>query len=144
MKTGMLMLTVGVLVVILAHAQTNKMTPAAETKPTADTPATRTQKPANPSVFVEEVSSEGGRNASSDTALEAIKTLQNKHIRVVTIKEKADYILEITRQLGKKRWSKDTKFVLSNRDGEVVLAKSTRSVGGSMGEVADYIHKHSE
>lgn len=104
----------------------------------------RSQKLVNPALYVEEVSSSGGRNASSDTALEAIKTLQSKHIRVVTIKEKADFILEITRELGKKRWSKDTKFVLSNREGEVILAKSTRSVGGSIGEVADYIHKHSE
>lgn len=104
----------------------------------------RSHKLVNPAVYVEEVSSAGGRNASSDTALEAIKTLQSKHIRVVTIKEKADYVLEITRQLGKKRWAKDTKFVLSTRDGDVVLAKSTRSIGGSMGDVADYIHKHSE
>jgi hypothetical protein len=98
----------------------------------------------NPAIYVEEVSSQGGVVASSDTALEAIKTLQEKHIRVVTIKDKADFILQVTRQLGKKSWKKDTKLVLSNRNGEVVLAKSTRTVGGAMGDVVDYIHKHYE
>ena len=104
----------------------------------------RGQGPADPAVYVEEVSSSGGIVASSDSALEAIKTLQQKGIRVVTIKEKADYILQITRQLGKKSWRKDTKVVLSNREGEVVFTNSTRSVGGAMGDVADYIKKHHE
>src|SRR5437016_3083062 len=99
---------------------------------------TRATKLVNPAIFVEEVSSSGGVVASSDTALEAIKTLSEKHIRVVTIKEKADFVLQVTRQLGKKSWKKDTKLVLSNRDGEVVLAKSTRTVGGGMGDVVDY------
>jgi hypothetical protein len=110
----------------------------------ATAPDVRTQKPANPSVYVEEVSSQGGVVASSDTALEAIKTLQDKHVRVVTIKEKADFILQVTRQLGKKSWKKDTKVVLSNRDGEVILAKSTRSVGGAMGDIVDYVRKQSQ
>lgn len=134
------------LFVILCVAVTLALPAVAQNGGGPDTgnPEARSRKLVTPAVYVEEVSSAGGRNASSDTALEAIKTLQSKHIRVVTIKEKADYVLEITRELGKKRWSKDTKFVLSNRDGDVVLAKSTRSVGGSVGEVADYIHKHSE
>jgi hypothetical protein len=105
---------------------------------------TRAAKLVNPAIFVEEVSTTGSIVASSDTALEAIKTLSEKHIRVVTIKDKADFVLQVTRQLGKKSWKKDTKFVLSNRDGEVVLAKSTRTVGGGMGDVVDYLHQHSE
>jgi len=104
----------------------------------------RSQGPALPVIYVEEVSSQGGIVASSDTSLEAIKTLQEKGMRVVTIKEKADYILQVTRQLGKKSWGKDVKIVLSNREGEVVLAKSTRSVGGAMGDVADYIRRKHE
>jgi hypothetical protein len=104
----------------------------------------RDPKPVDPAIYVEEVSSQGGVVASSDTALEAIKSLQEKHIRVVTIKEKADYILQVTRQLGKKSWKKDTKIVLSNRNGDVVLAKSTRTVGGAAGDVVEYIHAHHE
>lgn len=96
----------------------------------------------NPAVYVEEVSTLGSISASSDTALELIKTLQKKGVRVVTIKEKADYVVQITRQLGKKSWSKDTKLVVSNRDGEVVLANSTRSVGGAADDIAEYIKKH--
>jgi hypothetical protein len=97
-----------------------------------------------PSIYVEETSSTGGIVASSDSTLEAIKTLQHKHMHVVTIKEKADYVLQITRQRGKHSWRKDTKIALSNRNGDVVLAKSTRSVGGAMGDVVDYIKKHGE
>ena len=108
------------------------------------TATTRSAKLVNPAIYVEEVSTTGSIVASSDTALEAIKTLSEKHVRVVTIKEKADFVLQVTRQLGKKSWKKDTKFVLANRDGEVVLAKSTRTVGGGMGDVVDYIHQHSE
>jgi len=100
--------------------------------------------PAGPAIYVEEVSSSGGIVASSDTALEAIKTLQEKRIRVVTIREKADYVLQITRQLGKKSWKKDTKVVLSNREGEVVFTNSTRTIGGAMDGVAGYIHKKHE
>lgn len=117
---------------------------APATEPSAGPAARRDQKLVNPAIYVEEVSSQGGVVASSDTALEAIKTLQEKHIRVVTIKDKADFILQVTRQLGKKSWKKDTKVVLSDRNGEVVLAKSTRSVGGAMGDIVDYVRKRSE
>lgn len=99
-------------------------------------------KAVNPAVFIEEVSSSGSVLASSDTALECMKTLQKKGIRVVTIKEKADYVVQITRQLGKKSWSKDTKLVMSNKDGEVVLANSTRSVGGAADDIYEYIRKN--
>ena len=108
------------------------------------TATTRATKLVNPAVYVEEVSTTGSIVASSDTALEAIKTLSERHVRVVTIKDKADFVLQVTRQLGKKSWKKDTKLVLANREGEVVLAKSTRTVGGGMGDVVDYIHQHSE
>lgn len=97
-----------------------------------------------PAIYVEEVSSSGGVMASSDTTLEGIKTLQKSGMRVVTVKEKADYVLQVTRQLGKHSWKKDTKVVLSNREGEVVFSNSTRSVGGAMGDVADFVKKHNE
>lgn len=118
------------------------MAPAAATDPSA--PDVRSTKLVKPAVYVEEVSSSGGMMASSDTALEAIKTLQQKGIRVVTIKEKADFVLQIVRQLGKKSWKKDTKVVLANKEGEVVFSNSTRTVGGGVGDIADYIKKHSE
>lgn len=97
-----------------------------------------------PTIYVEEVSSEGSIMASSDTTLEAMKTLQQKGMNVVTHRDKAEYILQITRQLGKKSWRKDTKLVVSNREGKVVYANSTRSVGGGMGDVADHLRKHHE
>lgn len=97
-----------------------------------------------PLIFVEEVSSTGGIMASSDTTIEAMKTLQQRGVRITTVKEKADYILQVTRQLGKKSWRKDTKVALSNKEGEVVLTKSTRSIGGAMGDVSDYIRSHHE
>jgi len=138
MKTKALFILLMLMFGVTALAQT--ATPPATTA----APGTRAQKLINPAIYVEEVSSSGGIVASSDTALEAIKTLQEKHIRVVTIKEKADFILQVTRQLGKKSWSKDTKVVLSSREGDVVLAKSARSIGGAIGEVAEYVKKLSE
>jgi len=97
-----------------------------------------------PAIYVEEVSSTGGIMASSDTTLEAIKTLTKKGMHVVTIRDKADYVLQITRQLGKKSWKKDTKVALVNRAGEVVYANSTRSIGGGVGDVVDFIRKPKE
>lgn len=111
--------------------------------PTSATSDTRARSNL-PLIYVEEVSSTGGVMASSDTTLEAMKTLQQHGMRVTTTREKADYILQVTRQLGKKRWSKDTKIALSNREGEVVLTKSTRSIGGAMGDVVDFVRSHSE
>jgi hypothetical protein len=124
-------------------AQTTRAAPSAS-EPSREGAARGDARFALPSIYVEEVSSTGGVVASSDSALEAIKTLQQKHMHIVTIKENADYVLQITRQLGKHAWRKDTKVALSNRNGDVVLAKSTRSVGGAMGDVADYIRKHRE
>lgn len=95
-------------------------------------------------VYVQEVSSSGGIIASSDTQLETIKTLREKGVRVVTDKDQADFILMVTRRLGKQVWRKDTKIVLSNRQGEVVLAKSARSIGGIADQVAQYLKKRSE
>lgn len=112
--------------------------------PASPARTTETNHSGPPTIYVEEVSSTGGIVASSDSTLEAIKTLQHKHMHIVTIKDRADYILQITRQRGKHVWRKDTKIALSNRNGDVVMAKSTRSVGGAMGDVVDYIKKHSE
>lgn len=116
----------------------------APTPPPAEFAKGTKETRSGPLIYVEEVSSSGGIMASSDTTIEAIKTLQEHGMRVTTIKEKADYVLQVTRQLGKKRWSKDTKIALSNKNGEVVLAKSTRSVGGAMGEVVDFVKTRSE
>ena len=118
---------------------------AAQTRGGPASPDGRTREKASlPAIYVEDGSNSGGRDVASDTALEAMQTLQKKGMRVVTIKEKADYTLKITRQLGKRSVRKDTKFVLSNREGEVVLTNSTRSVGGAVGDVVHYIRKHQQ
>jgi hypothetical protein len=149
MKTfSLLLVIIALFLVTSAQAQSEGQLPPQEKSvlpnPPVTTPDVRAQKLVKPAVYVEEVSSGGGVMASSDTALEAIKTLQQKGIRVVTIKEKADFVLQIVRQLGKKSWKKDTKVVLANREGEVVFTNSTRSVGGGVGDVADFIRKQSE
>ncbi|MCI0419233.1 MAG: hypothetical protein L0387_12230 [Acidobacteria bacterium] len=128
---------------------TNQNQPPNESPPPAERRVLGDKdKPASnshlPTIYVEEVSSEGSIMASSDTTLEAMKTLQQKGMNVVTHRDKAEYILQITRQLGKKSWRKDTKPVVSNREGKVVYANSTRSVGGGMGDVADHVRKHHE
>jgi hypothetical protein len=135
---------------MLAAEAKKKEAPSSNGKPQDNGTAAPAEKPSsgspssNPAVYIEEVSSSGGIVASSDTALEAMKTLQKRGVRVVTKKEKADYVVQITRQLGKKSWSKDTKIVMSNRDGEVVMSNSTRSIGGACDDIAEYIYKHHE
>jgi hypothetical protein len=101
-----------------------------------------------PLLFVEEVSSrQSTAEGSSDTLLETIKTLRRKGMRVTTDKTKADLILQVTRQLGKgglKAWVKDTKIVLQDRKGNILHSGSTRSIGGAVGDVVDYIRRHYE
>ena len=110
-------------------------------KPASDPPSSPppVDRPRFPAIFAEEVTSEGVVITSSETLLEAIKTLNKKKMQVVTVRDRADYILRITRELGKKSWRKDVKVVLSDRAGTVVYANSTRSIGGAMGDVADFI-----
>ncbi len=122
-----------------AHKNVEPELVTPESKRTGETPLTS----GPPVIYVEEVSTAGG-NPSSDTALEAIRTLQKKGMRVTTIKDKADYVLQITRQLGKHSWRKDTKIAVVNRAGEVVFANSTRSIGGAMGDVVDFINKRKQ
>jgi hypothetical protein len=92
-------------------------------------------------IYVEELSSDGSVLASSVLKLEVIKTLEQRGMLIVTVKEKADYILLVSRK-GKRSWRRDTKVALSNLDGEVVFTASTRSVGGAMKGVVEYVQKH--
>ena len=59
-------------------------------------------------------------------------------------KNEADLFVDVTRQMGKKSWSKDTKFTLANRKGDVLHSQSTRSVGGAVSNMIKYINKHRE
>jgi hypothetical protein len=115
-------------------------------KPASDPPPSPppVDRPRFPAIFAEEVTSEGVVITSSETLLEAIKTLNKKKMQVVTVRDRADYVLRITRELGKKSWRKDVKVVLSDRAGSVVYANSTRSVGGAMGDIADFILKRQQ
>ena len=110
-------------------------------KPASDPPPSPPSgdRPRFPAIFAEEVTPDGQMITSSETLLEAIKTLNKKKMQVVTVRDRADYVLRITRELGKKSWRKDVKVVLSDRAGTVVYANSTRSIGGAMGDVADFI-----
>ncbi len=100
--------------------------------------------PRLPVIFIEEVTADGQVVTSSETLTEAIKTLHKKNMQVVTVRDRADYLLRITREQGKKSWRKDVKVVLSDRAGTVVYANSTRSIGGAAGDVADFILKRGQ
>ena len=99
--------------------------------------------PSRPSIRVEAVSSQGSIDSASDTVVEAMKTLHRNGFRIVT-HEDSDFVLQITRLRGKKFYRKDVKFVLTDRDGNVVFANTSRSIGGAADDVADFFRKRSE
>ena len=52
---------------------------------------------------------------------------------VVTIREEnADYIVILEHEGGKVPFQKDNKFVLANKDGEVISSGSTRTLGNAV------------
>jgi hypothetical protein len=111
-------------------------------KPASDPPSPPPgDRPRFPAIFAEEFTPDGQVLTSSETLLEAVKTLHKKKMQVVTVRDRADYFLRVTRVLGKKSYRKDVKVVLSDRAGSVLYANSTRSIGGAMGDVADFILK---
>ena len=54
-------------------------------------------------------------------------------------KEKADYIVILEHEGGKKIASKDNKVVVFNRDGDSIYSGSTRSLGNSVKDACEAI-----
>jgi hypothetical protein len=56
--------------------------------------------------------------------------------------EKADYVVLLDHEGGKAFFMHDNKVVVFNRDGDSILAHSTRSLGNSVKEACDAIVKN--
>ena len=54
-------------------------------------------------------------------------------------KDKADYAVILEHEGGKEPFSKDNKFALFNKDGDVIKSGSTRSLGNAVKEACRVI-----
>ena len=82
----------------------------------------------------------GSGGARPQTA-EIIKTFNEKcpNCTVTGKKEKADYVVILEHEGGKDPFSKDNKFALFNKDGDVIKSGSTRNLGNAVKEVCQVI-----
>jgi len=78
------------------------------------------------------VSSGGARPQTA----EIIKTFNEKcpSCTVTGNREKADYVVILEHEGGKEPFSRDNKFALFNKDGDVIKSGSTRSLGNAVKE----------
>ena len=72
---------------------------------------------------------------------ELIKTFGEKcpNARVNNNREKADYVVVFDHEGGKSWYRKDSKIAVFNYDGDSILSKSTRSLGGSVEEACKVV-----
>ena len=72
---------------------------------------------------------------------EIIKTFNEKcpSCIVTANKDKADYAVILEHEGGKEPFSRDNKFALFNRDGDVIKSGSTRSLGNAVKEACRVI-----
>ena len=54
-------------------------------------------------------------------------------------REKADYVVILEHEGGKEPFSRDNKFALFNKDGDVIKSGSTRSLGNAVKEACRVI-----
>jgi hypothetical protein len=83
------------------------------------------------------ISSGGARPQTA----EIIKTFNEKcsSCTVTANKDKADYAVILEHEGGKDPFSRDNKFALFNKDGDVIKSGSTRSLGNAVKEVCRVI-----
>ena len=72
---------------------------------------------------------------------EIIKTFNEKcpNCTVTGNQEKADYVVILEHEGGKEPFSRDNKFALFNKDGDVIKSGSTRSLGNAVKEACRMI-----
>jgi hypothetical protein len=81
------------------------------------------------------------RGGARPQTAEIIKTFNEKcpNCIVTGIKEKADYVVILEHEGGKDLISRDNKFALFNKDGDVIKSGSTRSLGNAVKEACRII-----
>ena len=83
-----------------------------------------------------------GAGARPQTA-EIIKTVGERcqQLTVTNNREKADYVLTLDHEGGKKIAQKDNKWALYNKDGDVIGSGSTRALGSAIKDACEAIER---
>ncbi len=78
--------------------------------------------------------------------VEIMKTFRDRcSIAIVTIREdRADFLVFLEHEGGKGFVRKDNKVAVFNRDGDLIFAKSTRSLGNSVKAACKTISEYSQ
>jgi glutamate 5-kinase len=85
----------------------------------------------------------GGSGGARPQTAEIIKTFSERcpDVIVNNKQEKADYVVLLDHEGGKAFFLHDNKVVVFNKDGDSILAHSTRSLGNSVRDACDAIAK---
>lgn len=85
----------------------------------------------------------GGSGGARPQTAEIIKTFSERcpDVIVNNKQEKADFVVLLDHEGGKAFFLHDNKVVVFNKDGDSILAHSTRSLGNSVKEACDAIAK---
>jgi hypothetical protein len=88
------------------------------------------------------VGGSGSGGARPQTA-EIMKTFGERcPSTTVTInRERADYIVILQHEGGKELFRKDNKLAVFNKDGDMILSNSTRTLGNAVKEACDVMQK---
>jgi len=96
-------------------------------------------------VFVTDSQSlEGKKNSGARSQnAEIARTIGKKcpELTVTIDKEKADYILILDHEDGKSRLARDNKWVVYNKDGDIIGSGSVRSIGNAVKDTCAAISK---
>ncbi len=86
----------------------------------------------------------GSSGGSRPQSVELMKTFAGKckQIQITSNPERADYVVLFDRQGGKSKLSKDSKIAVFEKGGDMVVAKSVRTVGGAVEDACEAILKH--
>ena len=89
----------------------------------------------------------GAKGGARPQTVEIMKTFRdNCPITIVTIREdRADFLVFLEHEGGKSFARKDNKVAVFNRDGDIIYANSTRSLGHSVKDacktISEYVRK---
>ena len=89
----------------------------------------------------------GAKGGARPQTVEIMKTFRdNCPITIVTIREdRADFLVFLEHEGGKSFARKDNKVAVFNRDGDMIYANSTRSLGNSVKDacktISEYVRK---
>jgi len=99
-----------------------------------------------PRVFITDTKSwevRGNAGGARPQTAEVVKTFGEKcpQVTINNKEEKADYVVLVDHEGGKSWYKKDNKVAVFNDNGDSIVSKSTRSLGGSVETACEAISK---